>query len=186
MNGHGLDSVASSRLLIAARNADAEIGVFLIVVFGGIILCVVMAAAETKISVVMKNGLPHRPFCGRQVSLRRNWCRACGRDLTCKDSANDFDAEPVAEAEALAAKQAKVARRREELAARERDLQLKACINEKAREEQRRRSDEYWIQRGIEPGPFAWWRSFPDWVRIIVATLTVAVSLATVILKMVN
>jgi hypothetical protein len=182
MNGLAIAISTKPYLLIAAKHAEPEIAVVIVVaLIGLVVIALIGAVSNTTTHVVIKRGLPHCPDCGRQVSPRRTWCRACVRDLT-KDPATEFD-DTLRQAEAHAEKQAEFARKQEELEEQERSDQLKGRISQKRREERRREKDEYWLERGIEPGPFAWWRSLPDWVRIIAVTLGIAVPIAIVVLK---
>src|SRR5258708_2651073 len=74
----------SSLLMFAAKgNPEVEgIGALLL-----IIVCVVtligygVHAATHEYSVVTKRGVPYCRGCGRQVSYRRDHCRACGLSL---------------------------------------------------------------------------------------------------------
>lgn len=169
------DFILSSRVVIAANNAPTGIE---ILVCGGLLLFAVIAALAAeypKVNVVTKNGLPHCPFCGRQVSLRRNWCRACGADLTVRETEKpSIWVEPNS---------AWIEKEKAEQTKRIRDAQIKTRINQKIREAKQQKADEYWIARGVEPGPMAWWRALPDWVRVTTITVAVAVPLALALLK---
>lgn len=47
----------------------------------GLAVYICMLIDESKLHVVFRDGLPFCPRCNRQVSLRRQVCRACGLDL---------------------------------------------------------------------------------------------------------
>lgn len=69
--------------ILAAKahgNSPEEIVAFVaLLAIAGLILLIYNA--NTHVSVVMRNGLPHCPACNRQVSLRRDTCRACGYQI---------------------------------------------------------------------------------------------------------
>src|SRR4051794_19046368 len=68
-------------MLIFAAKADPGEVMFALAFVA--ILCVIAAAvgASARWDVVVRNGLPYCPGCNRQVSYRRDYCRACGRKI---------------------------------------------------------------------------------------------------------
>ncbi|OJW21226.1 MAG: hypothetical protein BGO49_24755 [Planctomycetales bacterium 71-10] len=68
-------------LAAKARGNSPEEIIALIVFLAIAGLILLLYNFNTHVSVVIKNGLPHCPLCGRQVSLRRDNCRACGYQI---------------------------------------------------------------------------------------------------------
>src|SRR5689334_18571453 len=65
-------------LLWAARHAESgEVAFGVVFVAVCLIVCLIYNAGSTW-HVNVRNGLPYCPNCNRQVSYRRDYCRACG------------------------------------------------------------------------------------------------------------
>jgi hypothetical protein len=160
-------------VLLAARGGEADPFVFFI----GFLFCVVLFIAmlllaakeqQARLHVVSKSSVPYCPRCNRQVSLRRGECRSCGHVYI------SYGPSPGE----LALREARKAQAATEL---ERTIEERNRLEEQRRSERadskaRRREErnEYYLDRGIKPGPFAWWQLMPDWLQAIMIGLVVA------------
>lgn len=145
-----------------ASPEEQAVGLLLIAVIVVITLVAgAIRSATTAFDVNYKNGVPYCPRCNRQVSYRRDYCRACGYKLY----------QPI----------------QREAPAETRPLFLTpptpkgpppapkpppppSVLSERAR--LRREAREARLQeleaKGITPGPTAWFWLLPDWAQPIV------------------
>lgn len=129
-------------LIFAKKGDDADVLFGVIVMAVAVVVALVSAVIRgpARYHLTIKAGLPYCPVCNRQVSYRRDVCRACGYTFkTYAPTAPQGTGERVAR---------RVARR-------------------EAREATYR-------ERGIKPGPLAWFRVLPEWQQAVFLGLAIA------------
>lgn len=109
-------------------------------------------SANTTYRVSIKNELPYCLNCNRQVSYKRDHCRACGQQF------KFYGPPPLTPEEEIAKKK------------QEEKIRQKEAILEDIRKQEQ---DEYYRSKGIEPGPWAWFYDLPEYVQPIVIGLAV-------------
>ncbi len=144
--------------------------------------------ACSKTNVVLKNGVPYCPACGRQVRARRGYCRSCGHKFTTLQwSSRKTPVPPTHEDPQKAIEKLDQAVERAhrvlEESRRDREVRYEAVrlLQEHQREkaerekaERRAQRDEAYRAIGIEPGPFAWYKALPDWTQALLMGLAIA------------
>lgn len=191
---------ALTTVLIFAKQGDAA-DVALGTIFLAVVVVVGLIAAALRgpahYDLVIKNGLPYCPRCNRQVSYRRNYCRACGYTFktygAAAPTAAGFDRRYARDEEEAAwlagwleteeGRRESKARREVEGSAEEAGDQsnevegrgVERARRRAARLEERRIAAEvkreagaaYYRERGVEPGLLAWYRVLPEWQQAI-------------------
>ena len=161
-------------ILLAARGGQADPGEFLVgfVCSVGLFIAMLILAAraqQARLNVVSKSGVPYCPRCNRQVSLRRGQCRSCGHVYV------SFGPSPGE----LALKEARKQQAAAELERAEEELNRveEQRRSERAESKARRRAErnEFYLDRGIKPGPFAWWQLMPEWLQAVMLGFVVAI-----------
>ncbi len=168
-------AVLRPALMLAKQGDDADVALAFVFLAVVIVVSLIAAAIRGPANydlLVSKTGLPYCPRCNRQVSYRRDCCRACGYTF----KTYGYDQEPqeamYARGRQLEADEQEAIRERERARARAR-----ACerAERAARAEQKRQAREaYYRESGVEPGPMAWYRVLPDWQQAIVLGLAFA------------
>ena len=155
-----------------ASGAEVLIGIVFIV----IVAIIVMAEASARYDLNVRNGLPYCPQCNRQVSYRRDYCRACGyRFKTYGPVETEPGPAEITRQRSEAAwkhhlDEEALRKRREERQRRELESAERAAL--KARKKQER--DKAYRAMGIEPGPLAWYWAQPDLVQALLLGLVIA------------
>lgn len=162
--------------------ADAVIAVVIVglVIFVVFLLVLIAANRAAHYDVVVKGGVPYCPKCNRQVSYRREYCRCCGYKFVSYEAAPE-DATRVSEEKAKKAWEQRQQDAWADKQARLADEERRVLNHERtrAREERKALRDTYYLDRGITPGPFAWFWLLPDWLRAII--VGIGLSIAVVI-----
>ena len=130
--------------------------------------------------------MPYCPRCNRQISLSRDHCRSCGYRFktfgSTQTKAGTEAKRGVGHLEAESAKLAEERRRLGEIAARER-AEHRIALEAARRSERRAERDMKYRAKGVEPGPWAWFKVLPDVTQALLLGLgfsmpTVAVLVA--------
>lgn len=155
---------------------ETVIGIIFLVV---VILIALIHRALANYDVVVKGGLPYCPRCNRQVSYRRQHCRACGYQFVTYGSrpagrTSQGEEGPRVARRPTAAEEVGAAewQRREEARAAAERARLQE--EQHRREIERSQRESYYRQRGVEPGPWAWFGVLPDWVQAILLGLAIS------------
>ena len=152
-------------LIFAARRGDdTAFTAVLVLILLVVAIFALVREASASYHVVTKRGIPYCPKCNRQISYRRDYCRACNYQFkTYGRSPKDLENQ-AAELRAI--------KRRDE--ARSARLKAEIVIRKIKRE-------EYYRSKGIEPGPFAWFWAMSDFGQLgVFAGLMAALGLAVV------
>jgi hypothetical protein len=130
--------------------------------------------ATAYYDVVIRNALPYCPRCNRQVSYRREYCRACGY---CHVSYESSPTDDGADARSRIPKHERV-RPRYNAAGRgtEQEAKRKKWQEEQEAQRQQRRAEReaYYRSRGVEPGPWAWYKVLPEWGQAVLLGLAIS------------
>jgi hypothetical protein len=147
---------------------------FLIFIF--IIIAVVRALkGPARYDVVLRGGAPYCPRCNRQVSYRRDHCRSCGYTFVSYG--------PTPEEIAQEKRSWKQAAEFQEGLLKGKQQRARAEKERRAQERAQRRAerDAYYLDRGIKPGPFAWYQLLPDWQQAILLGIACAAPVSLLI-----
>lgn len=166
----------ASLVLLAKRSGSSpeEIVFGLMLVLGALAIVAIVASinGEAHYDVRTRNGAPYCPRCNRQVSYRRDHCRCCGYQFVSYGPS----------AEEVRIKHAEEQRRREDEAQEKLQKKRLAAESRKLREERRMLRqvewDRYFLRRGIEPGPLAWYYVLPEWAQPILLGLALGIPIA--------
>jgi RNA polymerase subunit RPABC4/transcription elongation factor Spt4 len=153
-------------MILAAhgQTSGAEFVIGLVVILV-VFLVGILAQASAHYDVFVKNGLPYCSRCNRQVSYRREYCRACGYKyktfggLPVDTTVEQSNASQRAEARRLAWK------------LREAERHEKKRATEAVKAARRAERDKAYRAMGIEPGPWAWYQALPVLKQAIVLGL---------------
>jgi hypothetical protein len=180
-------------MILAARGqaSGAEIVIGLVIILVVALIAIVMGASA-HYDVLIKNGLPYCPRCNRQVTYRRDHCRACGYKYKTyggppgDPAAQQPNSRQLAERKRVAQLQEFERSKKERLAGAEnaarRAERDKAYIamgiqpgpwawRTARRAARRAERDEAYRARGIEPGPWAWYQALPAVQQAIILGL---------------
>jgi hypothetical protein len=166
-------------LLFAAKHQQSpEVAVITAIL--GVVACVIalVGALNKSQNAVWKNGVAYCPKCGKQISFKnsRTHCRSCGYNLV--------QLQPVPSSPQPKAHQA-TARRKYERVLLPQDLQerleqerLRDEDSRRTRQEEaaalRKKRDDEYRAKGVEPGPWAWLFVLPDVTQAILLGLAFA------------
>lgn len=132
-------------------------------------------------NVNVKGGLPYCKNCGRQVSYRRDYCRACGVKFVSygmpSSQESDHDQEGYEQLIELGVQ----SRLKAEAEERRRDKESRRQQRKEKKEQRRESRNEWYSARGIEPGPFAWFKVLPEIVRLIILGVLFALPFVVVL-----
>jgi hypothetical protein len=175
--GDGQPDETPKMILFAAQSGDPIAGLFIVILCGICLIALILTALRTNFyhatyNVVIRGGAPYCPRCNRQVSYRREQCRSCGHVyVTYGPSPEEAERQQGARrkrAEAEWVKQQRIERSKEAEARRLQEA-------EERRRARRAERDAYYLDRGVKPGPWAWYRVLPDWQQAILFGLFIAV-----------
>ncbi len=167
-----------SVLIFAKQGDSADVALAFIFLAATVVISLIAAAIRGPASynlIVSKNGLPYCPRCNRQVSYRRDYCRACGYTFKTYRSTRARGPTPHQD-EAFKRAMRRLA------------VQVGQAVSgllvwwtawRGARSEAR---DAFYRSRDIEPGPLAWYRVLSDWQQAIVLGLAIAAPVVGLIL----
>lgn len=148
-----------------------EFVVGLLFLVGVVIAALIVVAIQgpARYDVIIKGGAPYCPRCNRQVTYRRDRCRSCGYVYV-------FHGPTPEEASQERQRSVLEEKRSEERQQREAEL-LKQRREQRQAERERKREERnaYYLARGINPGPLAWYFVMPDWAQAITLGVAVAV-----------
>ncbi len=177
-----------SMILLAARSeANPAVGAIMAVVFLVVVVALVLRESTAQYHIVRKGSLPYCPRCNRQISMKRDHCRACGyRFKTYGDSqqsARTAANHTAGRLEAESTKEAEERLRLGELAAKER-AEKRIALAAARRAERRAERDMRYRAKGVEPGPWAWFKVLPDVVQAIMLGLAFAIPTVAVLVAL--
>lgn len=164
-------SVGLGIAVFAAKHkseAEEVASIFLVVIC--VIASIVMLIRESTATyrVVIRNGLPYCPRCNRQVSYRRDVCRACGYALKVySQPASPPAPPPPKSAEQLRLEALQAEEQRKQRVKQEEDRQVFEEERRLQAEERLAARHKYYRSRGIEPGPLAWFWVLPEWIQAV-------------------
>jgi hypothetical protein len=126
--------------------------------------------------VNIRNGLPYCRNCNRQVSYRRDYCRSCGQNFIYYGE--KVSAQPRIPTVTASNRQDQLRKEQEEFQEAQRLAEEKKQLRDERRAEEERlrkaQSDNYYLLRGVEPGPFAWFYVLPDWTQATIIGFCIA------------
>lgn len=131
------------------------------------------SAPDVEMVVVLKNGVPYCRRCGRQVSRRRDHCRACGLSLYVP-KAPPPPPDPMAIAALRAAEAVRDEQIRRDAEKWRLERERRRADRAAARSAQLKARDLAYRARGIEPGPWAWFKALPEVTQTILLCITFA------------
>jgi len=167
-------------VLIFAKQGDAVDALIALIIVVVAVVSLISAAIRgpARYDLTIKSGLPHCPRCNRQVSYRRDVCRACGYRFKTHgwSRSNTYVSRPTE------SDRAEMIRQDEMIRAVHAKRRAKRCDERQlAREGRRVARDAYYRGRGVEPGPLAWYRALPNWQQAIVLGVAMATPAVAVI-----
>jgi len=157
----------SSLMLVAKGDSIFDGIAALLAALGSILVLIsyVIRATTSDLSVNTRGGVPYCRGCGKQVSYRRDNCRACGLSLYVAKQAPARDAAAIAalrDAELLNKEAIRKNAERWRLEQEGRVADRKA-----ARASRLAARDTAYRSRGIEPGPWVWFKALPELAQAI-------------------
>jgi hypothetical protein len=166
-------------MILAARGqtsgAEFVIGLVVILV---VFLVGILAQASAHYDVLVKNGLPYSPRCNRQVSYRREYCRACGYKY------KSFGGPPVDAA--VGQRNARQTAEARQIAWEHREAERleKKRLAEAEKAARRAERDKAYRAMGIEPSPWAWYQALSAVKQAVILGLAVGLpaGLAVIVL----
>ena len=173
-------------LILVAKGdpGSGAVGAFmtLAMIVALLIWWVAMIAGDSglEMSVVLKDGVPYCRRCGRQVSRRRDYCRACGLSMYVPKlpppATGPAGQDGMSRAEA-ALRDAELLQREAIRKNAERwrlEDDRRRADREAARSARRAERDDAYRADGIEPGPWAWFQALPEVAQAVLLGLTFA------------
>jgi hypothetical protein len=155
----------------ARRGASGEEVVFTVIFVAIVSFIAILSRlreGSARYDLLIRNGLPYCPHCNRQVSYRRDYCRACG---------HHFKTYGPSPSELASAARERALAEIDEIS-REKVAQERAAVRAAEREARRQQRhverQKYYRNRGVEPGPWAWYKILPDWVQAVLMGLAIS------------